>query len=76
MGMLKALLLFLRSMFVPRVHLAVENLALRQQLAVCRQRYLTHGCRSAVSFGLIIVLRLPVHNSLRNDSRATGFRKC
>ena len=37
MGMLKALLLFLRSMFVPRVHLAVENLALRQQLAVCRQ---------------------------------------
>ena len=37
MGLLKALLLFLRSMFVPRVHLAVENLALRQQLAVCRQ---------------------------------------
>ena len=34
MGMLKACVLFLRGMLVPKVHLVVENLALRQQLAV------------------------------------------
>jgi len=37
MGVLKAVLVFLRSMLIPKVHLAIENLALRQQLAVCRQ---------------------------------------
>jgi len=37
MGMLKAVLVFLRAMLIPKVHLAVENLALRQQLAVCKQ---------------------------------------
>ena len=37
MGMLKAVLVFLRAMLVPQIHLAVENLALRQQLAVCKQ---------------------------------------
>ena len=37
MGMLKAVLLFLRAMLIPNIHLAVENLALRQQLAVCKQ---------------------------------------
>ena len=37
MGMLKAVLVFLRAMFIPKARLAFENLALRQQLAVCRQ---------------------------------------
>ncbi len=37
MGILKALLVFLRAMLIPKAQLAVENLALRQQLAVCRQ---------------------------------------
>lgn len=37
MGILRAVLVFLRAMFIPKVHLAAENLALRQQLAVCRQ---------------------------------------
>ena len=37
MGLCKVVLVFLRAMFVPKAHLAVENLALRQQLAVCRQ---------------------------------------
>ena len=38
MGMfLKTVLLFLRAMFVAKANLALENLALRQQLAVCRQ---------------------------------------
>ena len=37
MGLLKTCVLFLRAMLIPKVHLAVENLALRQQLAVCRQ---------------------------------------
>ena len=32
--MLKAMLVFVRAMFIPKVYLAVENLALRQQLAV------------------------------------------
>ena len=36
MGMLKAVLVFLRAMLIPKMHLAVENLALRQQLAVCK----------------------------------------
>ena len=31
----KAVLVLLRAMLIPKVHLAVENLALRQQLAVC-----------------------------------------
>ena len=34
MDALKAVVLFLRAMFVRKAHLAVENLALRQQLAV------------------------------------------
>ncbi len=34
MGVLKALAIFLRASLVPRVELAAENLALRQQLAV------------------------------------------
>ena len=33
MGVLKVAFLFLRALFVPRLKLAVENLALRQQLA-------------------------------------------
>ncbi|MCE9556620.1 MAG: helix-turn-helix domain-containing protein [Planctomycetes bacterium] len=37
MGMLKAVLVFLRAMLIPKMQLAVENLALRQQLAVCKQ---------------------------------------
>ena len=37
MGILKACLLFLRAMLVPKARLAIENLALRQQLAVCKQ---------------------------------------
>ncbi len=37
MGMLKAVLLFLRAMLIPKTHLAVENLALRQQVAVLKQ---------------------------------------
>ena len=37
MGILKAMLVFLRAMLIPKVHMAIENLALRQQLAVCRQ---------------------------------------
>jgi hypothetical protein len=37
MGMLKGVLVLLRAMLIPKMHLAVENLALRQQLAVCKQ---------------------------------------
>ena len=37
MGILKALLVFLRAMLIPKLHMAIENLALRQQLAVCKQ---------------------------------------
>jgi putative transposase len=37
MGILKAISLFLRAMLVPKVHLTVENLALRQQVAVLKQ---------------------------------------
>ena len=37
MGIFKAVLVLFRAMLIPRVHLAVENLALRQQLAVCKQ---------------------------------------
>ncbi len=37
MGIFRMLALFLRAMLIPRAHLAAENLALRQQLAVCRQ---------------------------------------
>ena len=37
MCILKAVLVFLRAMLIPKVHVAVENLALRQQLAVLRQ---------------------------------------
>jgi hypothetical protein len=37
MGILRAVWLFLRAMLVPKAYLALENLALRQQLAVCRQ---------------------------------------
>ena len=37
MGVLKAMLLFLRAMLIPKARLAFENLALRQQLAVCKQ---------------------------------------
>jgi hypothetical protein len=36
MGILKAVLVFLRAMPIPKLHLAVENLALRQQLPVCK----------------------------------------
>ena len=37
MGVLKAFVLFFRAMLVSRTSLAVENLALRQQLAVYKQ---------------------------------------
>ncbi len=37
MGIFKAVLLFLRAMFVRKARLAIENLALRQQVAVIRQ---------------------------------------
>jgi len=37
MGVLKVVFLFLRALLVPKVHLAYENLALRQQLAVLNQ---------------------------------------
>jgi hypothetical protein len=36
-GILKAMMVFLRAMLTAKVHMAVENLALRQQLAVCGQ---------------------------------------
>ena len=39
MGALKALALFLRVGFVTRVHLTVEILALRQQLAVMKRSH-------------------------------------
>ena len=39
MGVLKALVLFLRVGFVTRVHLTVEILALRQQLAVMKRSH-------------------------------------
>ena len=35
--MFQAMLVLLRAMLIPKMHLAVENLALRQQLAVCKQ---------------------------------------
>ncbi len=37
MGILKVCLLLLRALLVPKGRLAIENLALRQQLAVCKQ---------------------------------------
>ncbi len=37
MGILTAVTLFLRAMLTAKIHLAAENLALRQQLAVCNQ---------------------------------------
>ena len=37
MGIFKAVLVFLWAMFVAKAHLAFENLALRQQVAVFRQ---------------------------------------
>ena len=37
MCMLKAVLVLLWAMLIPKMHLAVENLALRQQLAVYKQ---------------------------------------
>ncbi len=37
MGILKACVLFFRAMLVPKASLAVENLALRQQVAVFKQ---------------------------------------
>jgi putative transposase len=37
MAILKTCLLFLRAILVPKARLAVENLAFRQQLAVCKQ---------------------------------------
>ncbi len=37
MGVLKATFLFLRALFVPKSLVAMENLALRQQLAVFKQ---------------------------------------
>ena len=37
MGMWRAALIFLRALLIPKAHLAVENLALRQQLAVLKQ---------------------------------------
>ena len=37
MGILRACVLFLRAMLVPQARLAIENLALRQQVAVFKQ---------------------------------------
>ncbi len=37
MGVLKAVFLFLRALFIPKFVLAMENLALRQQVAVFKQ---------------------------------------
>ena len=37
MGILEACVLFLRAMLVPKARLAIENLALRQQVAVFKQ---------------------------------------
>ena len=37
MGILEACVLFLRAMLVPKAKLAIENLALRQQVAVLRR---------------------------------------
>ena len=37
MGSLKVVLVLLRAMLISKVHLAAENLALRQQVAVYKQ---------------------------------------
>ncbi len=37
MGISKVVLVFLRAMLIPKVNLTVENLALRQQIAIYRQ---------------------------------------
>jgi len=37
MGILKAVLVFIPAMLIPKFHLAAENLALRRQLAVYKQ---------------------------------------
>ena len=37
MGAMRVMYVFLRAMLLPKARLAMENLALRQQLAVCRQ---------------------------------------
>jgi len=61
MGILEACVLFLRAMSIPEVHLIVENLALRQQLAVLgqsvkrpklrtRDRGQIHGLHSETAF--------------------------
>ena len=39
MGVLKAACLFLRAWFVTRAHLAIENLALRQQVAAIKRSH-------------------------------------
>ena len=37
MGVFKLCMLFVRAMLIPKVRLAIENLALRQQVAVFKQ---------------------------------------
>ncbi len=49
MGILEACVLFLRAMLVPKARLAIENLALRQQVAVFKR----HGMRFRI--GVVFV---------------------
>ena len=39
MGIVKVILVFHRALLIPKADVAIENLALRQQLAVCRQSF-------------------------------------
>jgi hypothetical protein len=47
MGLLKACVLFLWAMLIPRVRLAAENLALQHQRAVCKQSVKRACCTCA-----------------------------
>jgi len=44
MGILEGAFLLVRALFVPRLALAIENLALRQQLAIVRQSHNPPNC--------------------------------
>ena len=58
MGILEACLLLLRAMLIPKVHLALENLALRQQLAVFKQSVKRPKLRPRDRIFWILLLRL------------------
>jgi hypothetical protein len=66
MGILKACLLFLRAMLIPKVHLVVENLALRQQLAVLGQSVKRPKLRPRVVVQRVSAARLGGSRQARN----------